>query len=165
MEQSTLSKLFPPLPEASFLHSGFVGHNLGATKPSRIQGCFVSDEEVEAVTDFVKQDHTAEYNQEVMDEIERQAAFDKKDKGAVSSDGEDAGDSDPMLNAAIEVVVENGQASTSMLQRRLKLGYARAARLVDEMEERGIVGPYEGAKPRQVLITREQWMEQKAGEE
>ena len=138
---------------------------IGATKPSRIQGCFVSDEEVEAVTDFVKQDHTAEYNQEVMDEIERQAAFDKKDKGAVSSDGDDAGDSDPMLNAAIEVVIENGQASTSMLQRRLKLGYARAARLVDEMEERGIVGPYEGAKPRQVLITREQWMEQKAGEE
>ena len=138
---------------------------IGATKPSRIQGCFVSDEEVEAVTDFVKQDHTTEYDQEVMDEIERQAAFDKKDKGAVSSDGDDAGDSDPMLNAAIEVVVENGQASTSMLQRRLKLGYARAARLVDEMEERGIVGPYEGAKPRQVLITREQWMEQKAGEE
>ncbi len=138
---------------------------IGATKPSRIQGCFVSDEEVEAVTDFVKADHTTEYDQEVMDEIERQAAFDKKDKGSSSSDGDDAGDSDPMLNAAIEVVVENGQASTSMLQRRLKLGYARAARLVDEMEERGIVGPYEGAKPRQVLITREQWMEQKAGEE
>ena len=137
---------------------------IGATKPARIQGCFVSDEEVEAVTDFVKQDHTAEYNQEVMDEIERQAAFEKKDKGGAPA-SDDEGEGDPMLSAAIEVVVENGQASTSMLQRRLKLGYARAARLIDIMEEKGIVGGYEGAKPRQVLITREQWMEQKVGEE
>ena len=133
-------------------------------KPARIQGCFVSDEEVEAVVSFVKADHSTEYDQNVMDEIERQAAFDKKDKGA-SASSDDSGENDPMVSAAIEVVVEMGQASTSMLQRRLKLGYARAARIIDIMEEMGVVGPYEGAKPRQVLITREQLMEQKAGEE
>ncbi len=133
-------------------------------KPARIQGCFVSDEEVEGVVSFVKADHSTDYDQNVMDEIERQAALDKKDKGA-SASSDDDGESDPMVSAAIEVVVEMGQASTSMLQRRLKLGYARAARIIDIMEEMGVVGPYEGAKPRQVLITREQLMEQKAGEE
>ncbi len=137
----------------------------GALKPSRIQGCFVTDGEVEAVVDFVKADHSADYDQEIMNEIERQAASGgKKDHGGASSD--DGGEEvDSMLSAAIEVVIETGQASTSMLQRRLKLGYARAARLMDEMEARGIIGGYEGAKPRAVLITREQWMEQKAGEE
>ncbi len=135
----------------------------GAIKPSRIQGCFVTDAEVETVVKFVKSDHTADYSQEIMDEIDRQAPVNKKEMGTGSADAVEEADS--MLNAAIEVVIENGQASTSMLQRRLKLGYARAARLIDEMEERGIVGPYEGAKPRQVLISREQWMEQKAGEE
>ena len=137
----------------------------GANKPSRIQGCFVSDEEVEAVVDFVKGRHTSEYDDSVMEDIEIRATMDKKGKEAPASSGEDGEAEDPMLAAAIEFVVENGQASTSMLQRRLKLGYARAARLVDMMEERGIVGPYEGAKPRPVLITKEQLMEQKAGEE
>ncbi len=137
----------------------------GAIKPSRIQGCFVTDAEVESVVDYIKADHSADYDQEIMNEIERQAASGgKKDHGGSSSD--DGGEEvDSMLSAAIEVVVETGQASTSMLQRRLKLGYARAARLMDEMEARGIIGGYEGAKPRAVLITREQWMEQKAGEE
>ncbi|MBQ9769708.1 MAG: DNA translocase FtsK [Clostridia bacterium] len=137
----------------------------GANKPSRIQGCFVSDEEVEAVVDFVKGRHNCEYDDSVMEDIEIRATMDKKGKEPASSGGDDAEAEDPMLSAAIEFVVENGQASTSMLQRRLKLGYARAARLIDMMEERGIVGPYEGAKPRSVLITKEQLMEQKAGEE
>ena len=137
----------------------------GANKPSRIQGCFVSDEEVEAVVDFVKGRHTCEYDDSVMEDIEIRATMDKKGKEAPASGGDDVEADDPMLPAAIEFVVENGQASTSMLQRRLKLGYARAARLIDMMEERGIVGPYEGAKPRPVLITKEQLMEQKAGEE
>lgn len=137
-------------------------HPVGASKPSRIQGCFVGDDEVESVVDFIKSDHSSEYDTEVMDEIERQSILEKKERTGVS---EGADDADPMLEQAIEVVVEMGQASTSMLQRKLKLGYARAARLVDEMEERGIVGPYEGAKPRQVLITMEQLMERKAGEE
>ncbi len=137
-------------------------HPVGAAKASRIQGCFVGDDEVESVVEFIKSDHSSEYDTEVMDEIERQSLLEKKERTGVS---EGADDVDPMLEQAIEVVVEMGQASTSMLQRKLKLGYARAARLVDEMEERGIVGPYEGAKPRQVLITMEQLMERKAGEE
>ena len=132
---------------------------VGSSKPKRIQGCFVSDEEVEAVVEYVKGDHTADYDDDVMVEIERQAAVDKKQKKGLPEDG--PGD-DPMLNDAIRVVVENGMASTSLLQRKLKLGYARAARIVDEMEQRGVVGPYEGSKPRKVLITKDQLMEREA---
>ena len=132
-------------------------------KPSRIQGCFVSDEEVEAVVDFIKKEKTADYDDNVMVEIERQAAVEKKQKTGLPEDGPDE---DPMLHDAIRVVVESGMASTSLLQRKLKLGYARAARIVDEMEQRGVVGPYKGAKPRDVLITMDQLMEQEAmGEE
>ncbi len=132
---------------------------VGSTKPNRIQGCFVSDEEVEAVVDYIKGDRTADYDDNVMVEIERQAAVEKKQKTGLAEDGPDE---DPMLKEAIKVVVENGQASTSLLQRKLKLGYARAARIVDEMEQRGVVGPYEGSKPRKVLITKEQLMEREA---
>lgn len=135
---------------------------MGASKPNRLQGCFVSDDEVEAVVDYIKGDHTSDYDEDVMHEIERQAAVEKKQKTGLAEDGPDE---DPMLSAAIETVVELGQASTSLLQRKLKLGYARAARLVDMMEERGVVGPYEGSKPRQVLITKEQLLEKQAGEE
>ena len=132
---------------------------VGAIKPNRIQGCFVSDEEVESVVDFIKGDHTANYDDNVMTEIERQAAIEKKQKTGLAEDGPEE---DPMLKEAIRVVVENGMASTSLLQRKLKLGYARAARIVDEMEQRGVVGPYEGSKPRKVLITADELMEQKA---
>ncbi len=135
---------------------------MGASKPNRLQGCFVSDDEVEAVVEYIKGDHTSDYDEDVMHEIERQAAVEKKQKTGLAEDGPDE---DPMLSAAIETVVELGQASTSLLQRKLKLGYARAARLVDMMEERGVVGPYEGSKPRQVLITKEQLLEKQAGEE
>ncbi len=134
----------------------------GAIKPSRIQGCFITDGEVEAVVDYVKADHSAEYDQEIISEIERQSVLGKKDHGAGGEDG--AEEVDSMFSSAVDCVIEMGQASTSMLQRKLKLGYARAARLMDEMEERGIIGGYEGAKPRAVLISREQWMEMKAGE-
>ena len=132
---------------------------VGSNKPNRIQGCFVSDEEVEKVVDFIKGDHSAEYDDNIMVEIERQAAVEKKQKTGLSEDGPDE---DPMLQEAIKVVVENGMASTSLLQRKLKLGYARAARIVDEMEQRGIVGAYEGSKPRKVLISPEQLMEKEA---
>lgn len=132
---------------------------VGSTKPRRIQGCFVSDDEVEAVVDYIKGDHKADYDDDVMVEIERQAAVEKKQKTGLAEDGPDE---DPMLMDAIRVVVESGQASTSLLQRKLKLGYARAARIVDEMEQRGVVGPYEGSKPRKVLITKEQLMEREA---
>ncbi len=132
---------------------------VGATKANRIQGCFVSDEEVEAVVEYVKADLTTEYDEDVINEIERQAAIEKKQKSGLAEDGPS---DDPMLQNAISVVVDAGQASTSLLQRKLKLGYARAARIIDELEERGIVGPYEGAKPRQVLISKAQLQEQQA---
>ena len=134
---------------------------LGSGKPQRVQGCFISDEEVASVVEFVKRSGTAEYDEEVLHEIEQNAAA--KDKGNKGG-GESAVDSseddyDELLPNAIEVVVETGMASVSMLQRRLKLGYSRAARLVDQMEEKGVVGPFEGSKPRQVLISKAQWQE------
>ncbi len=134
----------------------------GAIKPERIQGCFVSDSEVEKVVQYLKSDHKNEYDEDVMHEIERQAAKEKASKSGLAEDAVDDG-ADEMLERAIECVVEAGQASTSLLQRRLSLGYARAARIIDQMEQRGIVGPYAGSKPRQVLITKEQLLEQKAG--
>ena len=139
---------------------------MGSAKPKRLQGCYVSDEEVEDVVAFVKSGNTADYDDEIMSEIERQATADKQKKIGITVDEEDddSGD-DPMLDEAIKVVVEIGMASTSLLQRKLKLGYARAARIIDMMEERGVVGPYEGSKPRKVLITKEQLMEKEAGME
>ncbi len=132
---------------------------VGTSKPSRLQGCLVGNDEIKAVVDFVKGDRAANYDSEVMLEIERQAAIEKKQRTGLEEDGPDE---DPMLKDAIKVVVENGMASTSLLQRKLKLGYARAARIIDEMETRGIVGGYEGSKPRKVLITSEQLMEMEA---
>ena len=135
---------------------------LGDSKPTRVQGCFITPEEIERVVAFVKDAAgEAHYDQDVIEKIQ-QAVDAKADKGGkvpsgdVSDDGDDA---DELLSAAVEVVLETGQASVSMLQRRLKLGYSRAARLVDQMEERGYVGPFEGSKPRQLLITREKWQE------
>ena len=135
---------------------------IGASKPKRLQGCFVSDEEVERVVDFVKNSANADYDDAVMEEIERQAVMGKQKGGVPSETDDEEGDADSMLDEAIRAVVEAGQASTSLLQRKLKLGYARAARIIDQMEERGIVGPYEGSKPRKVLISKEQLMEREA---
>ena len=136
---------------------------LGSGKPTRVQGCLISDQEVAAVVDYVKQNSgSAQYDDQVMQEIEQHAAEKEKgSKGVGGSSPVDHGEEeyDELINAAIEVVLETGQASVSMLQRRLKLGYARAARLVDQMEEKGIVGPFEGSKARQLLITKEQWQE------
>ena len=137
---------------------------LGSGKPTRVQGCFISDAEVASVVDFVKKNSgAAQYDDQVMEEIEQHAAEkDKASKGVGgSAPDEEEGEFDELIDAAAEVVVETGQASVSMLQRRLKLGYARAARLVDQLEEKGIVGPFEGSKPRQLLITKEQWQEMK----
>ena len=128
---------------------------LGMSKPLRVQGCFVTTDEVEEVISFIKNNSTADYSEEVMEHIDRQA----ESSGGGGTAGDAGEEEDSMLQAAIEVVVDSGQASVSMLQRRLKLGYSRAARLVDQMEERGIVGPFEGSKPRQVLITKDQWKE------
>ncbi len=137
---------------------------LGAPKPSRVQGCLISSAEVEEVVRFVKQSGQARYSQEFMSSIEKYAEQVGKKGGmaSVATDSEPAGgsdDYDDLFAAAVEVVLESGQASVSFLQRRLKLGFSRAARLVDQMEERGIVGPSEGSKPRQLRITRQQWQE------
>ena len=131
---------------------------VGAPKPIRIQGTFVRDEEISRVLDFIKQSATVQYDEAMIEAMEKHAIQDGK-KGASSADADEETGSDPMLKQAVEVVIDAGQASTSLLQRRCKLGYARAARIMDEMEQKGIIGPYEGAKPRAVLISRQQWLE------
>ncbi len=128
---------------------------VGASKPVRVQGTYVKDEEITAVLDFIKKGGEAQYDEEMIAEMEKRAVPEKAAEG-----GEEGGEGhDPMLGQAAEVVIDAGQASTSLLQRRCKLGYARAARIMDEMEQIGIIGPYQGAKPREVLITRQQWIE------
>ena len=127
----------------------------------RIQGAFVSDEERESVIEFVKSNCEADYDLSVQAQIEK-AAEEKTSggKGADKGSDNDAhSDFDELLPQAVEVVLDAKMASVSMLQRRLKLGYSRAARIVDQMEEIGVVGPFEGSKPRQILITKEQWLE------
>ena len=131
---------------------------VGISKPMRVQGCFVSNREVESVVDFLKTSQVNEFDEQIIAEIDRQAAASGKSSAKAGEEDEE-GEGDDMLPQAIEVVVEAGMASTSLLQRRLRLGYARAGRIIDEMERRGIVGPHEGSKPRQVLITRQQWLE------
>lgn len=136
---------------------------VGASNPIRIQGCFVPDNEIKSVIDFIKEQNAeTTYSESVMEEIERHAsAAEGSKKTAIDGPGgEDDGDA--LLPQAIEAVVTAGQASTTLIQRKLKVGYARAARIVDELEERGIVGPFEGSKPRQVLITKNQWLEMNA---
>ena len=135
---------------------------VGMSKPVRIQGAFLSDEEIENVVSFIKEQEEVEYDSEVMDEIARNAAADNKKKSAQASAGDEVGDADGMVTAAIDVVVECQAASTTLLQRKLRLGYARAARIMDELEQRGVVGPSEGSKPRKVLMTQLQLAEIKA---
>ena len=132
---------------------------LGSGKPTRVQGCFITPEEIERVVKFVKETGEADYSDDVMQKIEEVMRKDDKGSSKQAASGEAKDDGDELLPAAVEVILETGQASVSMLQRRLKLGYSRAARLVDQMEERGIVGPFEGSKPRQVLIDRAKWQE------
>lgn len=140
---------------------------VGMVKPLRVQGCWISDKEVERVVEFIKNSFILDYDQSVIDEIDRQAelAAQKAEKGGKNrGDDEESGGvdvNDDKLDEAIEAVIEAGQASTSYLQRRLKLGYGRAARLIDTMEQLGVVGGYEGAKPRQVIMTKQEWYERK----
>jgi S-DNA-T family DNA segregation ATPase FtsK/SpoIIIE len=130
---------------------------LGEGKPMRVQGCLISSREVERVVEFVKKSGDVDYSDEVLEHIEKNVTEGKDS----SSAGDQASELDEVFNEAVEVILDSGQASVSMLQRRLRLGYARAARLVDQMESRGIVGPFEGAKPRSLLITKDQWEEMK----
>ena len=129
---------------------------VGAPKPIRIQGTYVTDEEISRVLTFIKASGTVQYDEAMIRAMEEHTVQDKNGK---DRDDDEGGADDPMLKAAVEVVIDAGQASTSLLQRRCKLGYARAARIMDEMEQKGIIGPYEGAKPRAVLISRQQWLE------
>ena len=134
---------------------------VGLAKPLRVQGCWVSDKEIKDVVEYITaDDNSAQYSEEISEEIERQAVESGKGKksGGISDESDDG---DEMLPAAIETVVEAGMASTSLLQRKLKLGYARAARIIDMMEEKGIVGPFEGSKPRKVLISKQRYIEMK----
>lgn len=139
---------------------------VGLSKPVRVQGSYVSDDEIERVIDFVTSQGEVKYDDSVMQEIEikaSQAGGKKKGAEVVVETGSGSSDyDDDMIPKAIEVVVEAGMASTTLLQRKLKLGYARAARIVDELSEKGIIGPFEGSKPRKVLITKEQWYEMQA---
>ena len=128
----------------------------GAPKPTRIQGAFISDKEVEKIVDFVKNNGEATYNDEIIKQIENANSTDKE---IDSQDEED--DTDPLLMEAIDVVVETKQASTSFIQRRFKVGYARAGRIIDQMEERGIISGFQGSKPREVLMPKEKWEELK----
>ncbi len=132
---------------------------IGSGKPLRVQGCFVSEQEVEAVATHVKSAYTSAYNQQIMDDIEKKAAQ-TGNKTVTVSDPEpntDESSYDELLPAAVDVILETNQASASMLQRRLKLGYSRASRIIDQMAELGLVGPYKGSKPRDVIITKEKW--------
>ena len=136
---------------------------VGAPKPVRVQGCYASDEEIENVTGFIKKSYSAQYNAEIEEKIKRIAAEEiatgkKGDDGASDAEGIDI---DSKMEEAIQCVIEAGQASTSLLQRRLKVGYARAGRMIDDMEQMGIVGPHQGSKPRDVLMTYNEWLERR----
>lgn len=135
----------------------------GIPKPVRVQGCFVSTKEVEAVVEFIKSGGTVEYSSEIIEEIEKATPVPKGDKAGDNSSDVPTGDGSDadVIDRAVEVLCDAGQASVSYLQRKLKLGYARAARVMDQLEELGVVGPYEGSKPRSVLVTREMWLQRK----
>ena len=132
----------------------------GAPKPVRIQGAFISDKEVENIVKFLKKDGETQYDENIIESIESSGA---PEKGELDEDDED--DTDPLLNEAIELVVETGQASTSFIQRRFKVGYARAGRIIDQMEQRGVISGYQGSKPREVLMSKERWEELKMAPE
>lgn len=131
----------------------------GAPKPSRVQGAFVSDDEVEKIVDFIKSNGTATYSEDILESIENS---NKTDKEIAQEQAEDD-ETDPFLMDAIQTVVETGQASTSFIQRRFKVGYARAGRIIDQMEERGVISGYQGSKPREVLMSLDKWNELKMG--
>ena len=133
---------------------------IGCGKPQRIQGAFVSDEERDQIVSFIKEKAAPQYSEDVMAQIEK--AAEEKNSNGKKGDHEDvaeASEYDELLPQAVDVIFDTKQASVSMLQRRLKLGYSRAARIVDQIEELGVIGPFEGSKPRQILITKDQWLE------
>ena len=137
---------------------------VGAPKPIRVQGCYASDEEIEGVTHYIKKAYSAQYNSEIEEKIKRIAAEEiaqGKKSGDSDSSSDEGLDIDSKMEEAIKCVIDAGQASTSLLQRRLKVGYARAGRMIDDMEQMGVVGPHQGSKPRDVLMTYNEWLERR----
>ncbi len=134
---------------------------IGSSKPLRVQGCFISDEEVEELCDFIKNQGESQYSDEISKEIENRAV---QEKGSGNAFDEPGGDDslDPLFDSAVDVVFDNGKASTSFLQRKLGVGYSRGSKIMDQLEEKGIIGPQDGAKPREIRITRQQWIQMKA---
>ena len=124
----------------------------GAIKPVRIQGNFISDSEIENIIEYVKKQYTAEYDDSILEHIEREQ--ENREAAHEEETHTRSGDKDELFVKAAELAFESGQASVAMLQRKYKIGYQRAARIIDQLEENRIIGPYEGTKPRQVLITR-----------
>lgn len=132
---------------------------IGASKPIRVQGCFISDEEVEDLCNYIKRQGDSQYNDEIQKEIDEKAVQDKK--SPFESDG-DSEQLDALFDKAVDIVLESGTASTSFLQRKLSVGYARGAKIMDQLQEKGIIGPQDGAKKREILINRQQWLEMQA---
>lgn len=131
---------------------------IGANKPLRVQGCYISDDEVEELCEYIKKQGESDYSEEIQKEIENKAAQEKG--GSKFTDDGEGGDSlDPLFNDAVDVVLESGKASTSFLQRKLSVGYSRGSKIMDQMEDKGIIGPAEGAKPRKILINKQQWIQ------
>ncbi len=134
---------------------------IGSSKPLRVQGCFISDEEVEELCEFIKNQGESEYSEEISKEIENRAVQEKGSAGAF--DDVEGGESlDPLFEQAVDVVLDNGRASTSFLQRKLGVGYSRGSKIMDQLEEKGIIGPQDGAKPREIRINKQQWIQMKA---
>ena len=134
---------------------------IGSNKPLRVQGCYISDEEVEKLCEFIKNQGESEYSEKIQKEIESKAAQDKT--STKFTDGGESGENlDPLFDEAVDVVLENGKASTSFLQRKLGVGYSRGSKIMDQMEDKHIIGPAEGAKPRKILINKQQWIQIKA---
>lgn len=132
---------------------------IGANKPMRIQGCWVTDEELESLCDYVKKQGESEYDENIQKEIEEKAVKDKKNP----FEGEEADENyDPLFEKAAEVVIETGTASTSFLQRKLSVGYARGAKIIDQLQDYGVIGPPDGSKPRKVLMNQQMWLEKRA---
>lgn len=135
---------------------------VGSTKPYRVQGCFVSDEEVENLCDYIKKQGQTEYDENIQKEIDEKAVTDKK--GSPFEGKEEGNNYDALFEKAAEIVIESGTASTSFLQRKLSVGYARGAKIIDQLQEYGVIGPADGSKPRQVLMNKQMWLEKRAYE-
>lgn len=132
---------------------------IGASKPIRVQGCFIDDDEIEALCDYIKKQGESEYDENIQKEIDEKAVKDKKSPFEGEEEEENY---DPLFEKAAEVVIESGTASTSFLQRKLSVGYARGAKIIDQLQDYGVIGPSEGSKPRKVLMNMQMWLEKRA---